>query len=388
MKVMVTNSDIKNGLAAVRALGKKGIEVVAVSYNQTKIKNTAFYSKYCKSSYILPHPNVNESGFIEEITRIQDIEKCDVLLPIGYLCCVIISKNFQSLKNKIKIPIINYDTMLIASNKNKTIKFGEKIGIPVPHTIYIKNIKELNSISEKLTYPVVIKAAEESGSVEYANSIKELKEKYTYICNKYEEQIQNNNYPQIQEYIPGKTFGFFAAYDQGKVKAIFAHERLNEYPITGGPSTMARSIYDNKLNELGIKLLDNLQWNGVAMVEFKKDERDGEYKLIEINPKFWGSLDLAIESGVNFSYIVSMIAVNKHIKPVFKYEKITYRWLGPDLIHSVASRNIKKFFLIFFNRNIKNDFYLHDYKPTFLDLIFNFRELYLKIKSKKLINSN
>ena len=66
------------------------------------------------------------------------------------------------------------------------------------------------------------------------------------------------------------------------------HRRLREYPVTGGPSALAESIYDPMLMEQGLKLLDNLQWHGVAMVEFKKDERTGRYVLMEINPKFCG----------------------------------------------------------------------------------------------------
>lgn len=66
------------------------------------------------------------------------------------------------------------------------------------------------------------------------------------------------------------------------------HKRMREYPITGGSSTAAESMYDPELRDLGLTLLKALDWHGVAMVEFKKDSRDGKYKLMEINPKFWG----------------------------------------------------------------------------------------------------
>jgi predicted ATP-grasp superfamily ATP-dependent carboligase len=76
------------------------------------------------------------------------------------------------------------------------------------------------------------------------------------------------------------------------------HRRIREYPITGGASTAAESFYDPALRDLRLTLLRALNWHGVAMVEFKKDQRDGTHKLI--NAKFWGSLDLAIAAGVDF----------------------------------------------------------------------------------------
>jgi hypothetical protein len=78
------------------------------------------------------------------------------------------------------------------------------------------------------------------------------------------------------------------------------HKRLREYPPSGGPSTAAASYYSPRLEELGVKLLSALKWNGVAMVEFKFDIHRQDFVLMEINGKFWGSLELALRSGVNF----------------------------------------------------------------------------------------
>ena len=79
------------------------------------------------------------------------------------------------------------------------------------------------------------------------------------------------------------------------------HRRVRENPPTGGASVCAVSIYDGKLLDYGRRLLDALNWHGVAMVEFKRDRLSGELYLMEINPKLWGSHDLAIASGMDFS---------------------------------------------------------------------------------------
>ncbi len=106
---------------------------------------------------------------------------------------------------------------------------------------------------------------------------------------------------------------------------------------------MARSFYDPELQSIGIRILKKLNWHGVAMVEFKKDAKSGEYKLIEINPKFWGSLGLAIASGVDFPYLASKMCMEGDIEPVYDYDRnLIYRWILPDLIYSLSSRSISR----------------------------------------------
>ena len=95
------------------------------------------------------------------------------------------------------------------------------------------------------------------------------------------------------------------------------HRRIRERLVMGGPSTCAESVYDSKLLDYGLRVLKNLKWHGVAMVEFKKDSIDGEFKLMEINPKFWGSLDLAIASGVDFPYLLYNMTIRWRYKPCF-----------------------------------------------------------------------
>ena len=142
----------------------------------------------------------------------------------------------------------------------------------------------------------------------------------------------------IQEYIPGQGYGFYGLFRYGEPRAIFMHKRRREFPITGGASTSAESYYDERLKEQGIRLLSGLKWHGVAMVEMKRDERDGEYKLMEINPKFWGSLDLSIQAGVNFPYLTAKMALYGDVDPVMDYDRdVKFSWPFPqDLLHLLA----------------------------------------------------
>src|SRR6202000_289676 len=103
--------------------------------------------------------------------------------------------------------------------------------------------------------------------------------------------------------------GFFGLGRRGRVVAYFMHRRLHEVPPSGGPSAMAMSWRDPRLMDLGERFFAATEWHGPAMVEFKRARRDGQYYLIEVNPKFWGSLDLSIASGVDFPLLLHWLII-------------------------------------------------------------------------------
>ena len=149
-------------------------------------------------------------------------------------------------------------------------------------------------------------------------------------------------FPLIQEWIPdgGGVFGLSALFDEvSEVKAAFVHKKLRMYPVQGGPSTLREGVHHPQVTELGLSLLKSLNWRGVAMVEFKVDPRDGIPKLMEVNPRFWGSLQLAIASGVDFPYLILRMAQGENFEPVLHYPVgKRSRWLlFGDILHFLTN---------------------------------------------------
>jgi predicted ATP-grasp superfamily ATP-dependent carboligase len=121
--------------------------------------------------------------------------------------------------------------------------------------------------------------------------------------------------------------------NRGRLRAAFAHRRIREKPPSGGVSVLSESVgLDPQLLEHAERILEALKWHGVAMLEFKRDARDGVSKLLEINGRFWGSLQLAVDSGVDFPYLLYRLAVDGDIEPVFTYRLgVRLRWWLGDL---------------------------------------------------------
>lgn len=314
MRVFVTDADYKHALGAVRSLGSRGIEVVAGS----SVRHAqSFFSRYCRERVVYPSPS-NEEAFVSFLGDYLRRKRVDVLLPIGYDCSVLASRHRSELSEHARIPIASRDRMEVAADKRRSADFARGLGIPVPR-VY-------DSPSEVRSFPVVTKDSWGQGTVRYVNSRSEL-------------QSIAGRTTLIEEYVPGDGYGFHALLRNGEPRAIFMHRRIREFPVTGGASTAAESVFDPRLKDLGLNLLTALGWNGVAMVEFKRDRRDGEFKFMEVNPKFWGSMELAIAAGVDFPYLATEMAMRGDVSPVSGYQVgVRYHWPVPDEVLHVAAR--------------------------------------------------
>jgi len=185
----------------------------------------------------------------------------------------------------------------------------------------------------------------------------------------------------VQEYIPGnEIYGVSALLNKdSKPRAVFVHKRIRQFPITGGPSTYRVSVSKPSLAKLGLKLLEEMKWYGVAMVEFKIDIRDGKPKLIEVNPRFVGSLSLAIAAGVDFPHLLYKMAINGDIQPTYNYKigvKSRFLLFG-DVFHFLASREKLKLipeFFKFCEKNLSYDIWnARDSLPAFIRLLSGLR---------------
>lgn len=369
MRVLLTDGNYKHTLGAVRSLGKQGVDVGVVSHIPCSI---SFYSRYCKSSHSAPDPKKDPS-YAQRVLDIVKKDHYDVLLPISYAAVMQLSGIRDELEDYVHLPIADPAALDLAGHKDETVKIAEKVGVRVPKTYYPRSVPEVRELARELRYPIVVKGAEEAGYVGYANTPEELISRFSSIS-KY--------LPIVQEYIPGDGYGFFALYNHGEPRAIFMHRRIREYPVTGGPSTCAESVFDPDLKRCGLAMLNELHWHGVAMVEFKKDARTGEYVLMEINPKFWGSLDLAIASGVDFPYLACKMAIDSDIEPVFEYQVGTrFRWLFPgELFHAMTNpRAIPQIAREFFDGRTRSDVEPADIVPNVVEIGMTGAEFLLRV---------
>ncbi len=337
-RAFVTDGQWRKTLAVVRSLGEKGIEVT-VGEN-TRFATTLF-SRYATKKVIYPSPRTKPDAFIDYLLDELKQTSYDVLFPMEEETLLLVAKNKEKISKLTYLLIPDHEKIEFTRNKKNIIKKARELDISCPKTWFIEDIDEVERIAKEIEYPVVIKPQVSFGSY----GIKRVRNEKELIS-KYKEAHKIYPLPLIQESIPqeGEAFGVSALFNKNsKLRAVFVHKRLREYPVTGGPSTLRESVKNPKVQEMSLKLLKALDWIGVAMVEFKVDPRDGEPKLMEVNPRFWGSLQLAILSGVDFPYLIYRIAKEGDIEPVLDYKtEVRCRWMFPgDFLHLFS--NLRRF---------------------------------------------
>lgn len=317
MSVLITNASNVKGLVVTQSLGKKGIEITTTDCESL---SAAFFSKYSKHHFLCASPERTPLEFVSSIKNHIKRKKIDVLMPINSTETNLISKYKDKFTPFTKVPFEDYSKMMQLHNKNEVMKLASELDIRIPRTYEIDNATYLEKFSKEMEYPVVIKLRNATSSVgiSYVYSAIEFVSKFKQTIQKF--NLNSSGYPIVQEYIPGTGYGVSVLYNQGDIRASFTHKRLREYPITGGPSTLRVSVRNQEMEKAARKLLDHVKWHGVAMVEFKLDERDNKPVLIEVNPRFWGSIYQAIAAGVNFPYLLYEMALHGDVEPVFNYK--------------------------------------------------------------------
>lgn len=332
MKILVTDGDSRAALAITRSLGKAGHEIIVGS---KRIRSLAGASSYCASHVCYPDPDRYGETFVDFMADYVAHENVRVLLPVTDITTLTIGANRSRIPAACILPFPEIDTVRAAADKAATMALAARLGIDLPPSVTITSATDIDGTKHELSFPLVVKPFKsrvDTGSgwiytaVTYAHDEAELA--------RILHDLDPRAFPvMLQEKIIGPGIGVFICAHRGRTLAAFSHRRLREKPPSGGVSVLRESVALDPL-ALGFseRLLGALGWTGVAMVEFKQDRRDGRPKLMEINGRFWGSLQLAIDAGVDFPTLLIDSLTNPDIKPVFDYRLgVRTRWLWGDI---------------------------------------------------------
>lgn len=336
--VLVTDGILRKSLAAVRSLGSKGIHVL--SSDMTRI-TPAGCSKFCKGSLRYPSPAASAAAFSQWLADFAASIPGLVIFPMDDITVSAILDHQETIKKKAPECIWllpERESFRRAADKYEALKMADALGLDIPRTWWPQNPDELRDICSEAEYPLVIKPRNSSGS----RGIRIVRNREELMLG-YEELKAYYPLPMIQEYIPpGTRFDVALLYDsEGSLIASFAQKEVRHYPADIGPSTVQESVWMPELVERSAGLVSAFQWRGIAEVEWMRDPRDGKLKLMEINPRYWNSLHLAVQSGVDFPYLHYLLATGRGANRQHTYEigQITRNLLPGDLLHAISTKN-------------------------------------------------
>jgi predicted ATP-grasp superfamily ATP-dependent carboligase len=236
------------------------------------------------------------------------------------------------------VPVAGSERFERAVRKDRVLELARAVDVPRPLTARPADVDEASAFAESVGFPVAIKPVDSSGSrgLRFVESPAAFPGAYRAVREEF-------GPPLVQEKLPEEGTGMGAGFLfwNGELQAEFAYRRLREYPPSGGPSTLRESIAGRELLEPGRRLLESLDWHGVAMVEFKNDVRTDTPKLMEVNPRFWGSLHLPVYAGVDFPRLLVALALGETVETPDYEPGVRCRYLLPgDLLYVAATRDL------------------------------------------------
>jgi len=292
--VLVLGVEPRISVPIARSLHRHRIPVMiaALSAQEPRISSRAV------TNFIrLPSYYETPDHFIDALSSLIRESNVEMLIPATDAALSAISSHYRRLSELTHVACPSPPVVDRVLNKQTTLEIAQRCSIRVPRE-YVISGADLEEIADSLNFPVIAKprtkGPEELFKVRYFHSREKL-----------DDALQSGELRGsiLQEYCPGAGIGIEMLIHQGERIATFQHRRLKENPHTGGVAVLAVSEpLNQELVEKAYQLLRAIEWNGVAMVEFRWNPADGQAALMEINGRYWGTLSLPIQAGIDFPF--------------------------------------------------------------------------------------
>lgn len=284
-----------NGLAAIRSLGRAGVRVLAVDHRPSAL---GFRSRYAEP-FISPDPHTDEAKFVAYLRALGEV----VVFPTHDEALNTISRHLGDLP--LLAPFPAWDVLERVQSKRGQLEHAAAAGVDIPRTLYPETAQEARAAAEELGLPVLVKP-------EHPIGFKQRFRRQAFRCETLQ-QVEavyadaEEFAPMVQELVPGGddtlyTVGSYVTRD-GKTLGVFCGRKLRQTPRGIGTCRVGEAVWVAEIVDAAASLLREFGYYGLSQVEFKRDTRDGRFRLMEINPRLWQWHSLATACGVDLPWI-------------------------------------------------------------------------------------
>lgn len=333
--VLITDGEQRSTLAAVRALGAKGYRVYVCSQSGRSIAGASCHATGERKT---PSPLAEPAAFARELRALIDDWRIEVLLPMTEEAFNAVFAHQVQFEG-VCIPAAGADQFRAVSDKKRVLEVARSCGLSAPTQHVLFTPGDVDRIpTTELQFPLVVKPNRSVTTDGRAQN-----KRGVIHCRDWQESLAAiatfpvTAFPLLlQQRVIGPGVGVFLLLWDGELVASFAHRRLREKPPAGGVSVYREAIpLDHELLERSRLLLERFGWRGVAMIEYKIDEATGTPFIMEINGRFWGSLQLAIDAGVDFPTLLLGRASGQRVFGPGTYKvgvRSRWEWGGVDYL--------------------------------------------------------
>lgn len=317
--VIVPAIDAASSVACIRSLGRHGVPTVVVS---ELAHPPGFASKYATETVRVPDPTRELEAYGDILLGLARRRDVRTIIPVRESDIYLLAKHRDEFANHVGTPWVDLDRLRRVQDRVELFAAAEAADVGAPRTTPMDEWYDWDR-------PLVVKPRYTMHAPEYDDRFEEARietRSAQYLepgtvpsLEAWEAEL--GHVPLVQEYVPNTDeYAFFGLYEDGEAVATFQHRQRRAYKYVGGPSSFRESTDIPELDAAGRRLLEELEWDGLAMVEFLREPDTGEFVLMEVNPRTWTSLPFTVQAGVDFPYYYWLLATDQRSRIDANYE--------------------------------------------------------------------
>ncbi|MDQ3709197.1 MAG: hypothetical protein M3387_07835 [Actinomycetota bacterium] len=332
------------GLAVMRSLGRAGVPVVALHHDPNDF---AHRSRWVNEDIAVPHPEHAERAFIERMIELAESFAGALLIPTSDEAVKALARHKEGLQHHYVVACTGWTVAERFIDKKHTYAVANHLGVPAPRTLVPHSIDDLDAAREALEFPCLVKPRESHRYFEVfrrkmvkVHTLDDMRRAYLEAENAGLDVL-------LQEFIPGDdaagvNYNAYIHEDEPLAACTAQKVRLSP-PETGAPRVLV-SRHVPEVATAARTILNGLGVNGFSCTEFKRDARDGVYKLMEINGRLNFSSALSTRCGVDFPTIVYEHLMEEK-RPVAGSWRTGVYWINglSDIVHSARHRRRERY---------------------------------------------
>lgn len=307
-RVIVPTLDAASSVACLRSLGRHSIPTVAISELEDP---PGFVSKYCDERFQVPDPDEDLDAYGDALLTLARRDDVRTIVPLREADVYCLARRRSEFEAHVHAQWPTFESLRTVQDRVRLFDEADAIGVNAPRTALLSEFDDWDEdVIVKPRYTVHSPGYDDAFDVAHThhNSTQYVPDSADLDVDAIVADM--GHVPLVQEYVRDTDeYAFFALYDHGDAVATFQFRQQRGYKYAGGPSAFREAVDIPDLQAAGRGLLDHLDWHGLAMVEFLRDPRTGEFELMEINPRFWTSLPFSIQAGVDFPYYYWLLSM-------------------------------------------------------------------------------
>ncbi|HLH94950.1 MAG TPA: ATP-grasp domain-containing protein [Xanthobacteraceae bacterium] len=318
-------------LALARSLGRHGIPVCYLTDDHP----IASYSRYTERSFAWPGPDhVGAVDFLKGLARDHRLDGW-ALIAAGDAELRLISQHHAELASVFRLAVAPWETVRFTHDKRATYERAAELGIDYPRCYDPRDLRELAALDCR--FPVVLKPTVREQRNAFTRAKAWRVDDRAALQARYQEAaaLVGERGIVLQELIPGDgstQFSYAAVWWAGAPVASLTARRSRQYPLEFGyTSTFVETVDAPEIEQAACRFLKSISYSGLVEVEFKRDPRDGQPKILDVNARAWTWNALGSIAGVDFGHVLWRLIMGEAVSPVRATARVAWMHASRDL---------------------------------------------------------